>query len=111
MRTIELYRQTGTTVAHNPECNMKVADGIAPITKMVEAGVVVSLGTDSCSVNDNMDMFEVMRMAAFLQKVTAMDPAVLPAATNPAYGHAGRGPKRWVWRTKSVRWKSAKKRT
>lgn len=78
---IELYRQTGTKVAHNPECNMKIADGIAPITKMLEAGVVVSLGTDSCSVNDNMDMFEVMRSAAFLQKVTAMDPAVLPAAT------------------------------
>jgi 5-methylthioadenosine/S-adenosylhomocysteine deaminase len=78
---IELLRQTGTKVAHNPECNMKIADGIAPITKMVEAGVVVSLGTDSCSVNDNMDMFETMRTAAFLQKVTVMDPAVLPAAT------------------------------
>lgn len=78
---IELYRQTGTKVAHNPECNMKIADGIAPINKMLQAGVVVSLGTDSCSVNDNMDMFEAMRAAAFLQKVTTMDPAVLPAAT------------------------------
>ncbi|MEW5961775.1 MAG: amidohydrolase [Chloroflexota bacterium] len=78
---IELYRQTGATVAHNPECNMKIADGIAPITKMLQAGVVVSLGTDSCSVNDNMDMFETMRTAAFLQKVTTMDPAVLPAST------------------------------
>lgn len=78
---IELYRQTGTKVAHNPECNMKIADGIAPITKFLEAGVVVSLGTDSCSVNDNMDMFEAMRSAAFLQKVSAMDPAVLPAET------------------------------
>jgi 5-methylthioadenosine/S-adenosylhomocysteine deaminase len=76
---IELYRQTGTKVAHNPECNMKIADGIAPINKMIEAGIVVSLGTDSCSVNDNMDMFEAMRTAAFLQKVTVMDPAVLPA--------------------------------
>lgn len=79
---IELYRETGTKVVHNPECNMKIADGIAPITKMLEAGVVVSLGTDSCSVNDNMDMFEAMRTAAFLQKVTTMDPAVLPAATS-----------------------------
>jgi 5-methylthioadenosine/S-adenosylhomocysteine deaminase len=78
---IELYRQTGTKVAHNPECNMKIADGIAPITKMLEAGVVVSLGTDSCSVNDNMDMFEAMRTAAFLQKVTTMNPAALPAPT------------------------------
>jgi 5-methylthioadenosine/S-adenosylhomocysteine deaminase len=76
---IELFRKTGTKVAHNPECNMKVADGIAPIVKFLEAGVVVSLGTDSCAVNDNMDMFEAMRTAAFLQKVTNMDPKVLPA--------------------------------
>lgn len=76
---IELFSKTGTKVAHNPECNMKVADGIAPITKMLQAGLVVSLGTDSCAVNDNMDMFEVMRTAAFLQKVSTMNPAVLPA--------------------------------
>ncbi len=77
---IELYRRTGTKVAHNPECNMKIADGIAPIAKMLDAGVVISLGTDSCSVNDNMDMFEAMRTAAFLQKVTTMNPAALPAS-------------------------------
>ena len=76
---IELFQKTGTKVAHNPECNMKVADGIAPITKFLDAGVVVSLGTDSCAVNDNMDMFEAMRTAAFLQKVTTMNPQVLPA--------------------------------
>ncbi len=76
---IELFHKTGTKVAHNPECNMKIADGIAPIGKMVEAGLVISLGTDSCAVNDNMDMFETMRTAAFLQKVSKMDPRVLPA--------------------------------
>ena len=76
---IELFAKTGTKVAHNPECNMKIADGIAPITKLVNAGVVVGLGTDSCAVNDNMDMFEAMRTAAFLQKVTTMEPTVLPA--------------------------------
>jgi 5-methylthioadenosine/S-adenosylhomocysteine deaminase len=76
---IELFRQTGTKVAHNPECNMKIADGIAPIAKFLDAGVVVSLGTDSCAVNDNMDMFEAMRTAAFLQKVSTMNPQVLSA--------------------------------
>jgi 5-methylthioadenosine/S-adenosylhomocysteine deaminase len=76
---IQLLRETGTSVAHNPECNMKVADGIAPIAKMLEAGVVVSLGTDSCAVNDNMDMFEAMRVAAFLQKVNQMDAAAVSA--------------------------------
>ena len=76
---IQLLKDTGTSVAHNPECNMKVADGIAPITKMLDAGVVVSLGTDSCAVNDNMDMFEAMRVAAFLQKVNQLDAAAVSA--------------------------------
>ena len=76
---ILLLKETGTSVAHNPECNMKVADGIAPITQMLEEGVIVSLGTDSCAVNDNMDMFEAMRVAAFLQKVNQMDAAAVSA--------------------------------
>jgi 5-methylthioadenosine/S-adenosylhomocysteine deaminase len=74
---IGLLRDTGTSVAHNPECNMKMADGIAPIAKMLKAGVTVSLGTDSCAVNDNMDMFEAMRVAAFLQKVSQLDATAL----------------------------------
>ncbi len=86
---IEILKETETAVSHNPECNMKVADGVAPVAKMIEAGVTVSLGTDSCAVNDNMDMFEAMRVAAFLQKVTAMDPAVVPAAEAFAMGTIG----------------------
>nr|MCU0507078.1 amidohydrolase family protein [Anaerolineae bacterium] len=86
---IELFARTGTKVAHNPECNAKIADGIAPIRKMLAAGVTVSLGTDSCSVNDNMDMFEAMRTAAFLQKVTAMDPSALPAPVTLRMGTLG----------------------
>lgn len=86
---IAILAQTGTAVSHNPECNMKVADGVAPIARMLEAGVTVSLGTDSCAVNDNMDLFEAMRVAAFLQKVTMMDPAVVPAAEAFALGTIG----------------------
>jgi 5-methylthioadenosine/S-adenosylhomocysteine deaminase len=86
---IQILKESGTAVSHNPECNMKVADGVAPIAKMLEAGVTVSLGTDSCAVNDNMDMFEAMRVAAFLQKVTTMDPAVVPAAEAFAMGTTG----------------------
>jgi 5-methylthioadenosine/S-adenosylhomocysteine deaminase len=78
---IAIFQKTGTKVAHCPECNMKIADGIAPIVKFLQAGVVVSLATDSCAVNDNMDMFEAMRAAAFMQKVSTMDPAALPAPT------------------------------
>lgn len=86
---IELFAKTGTKVAHNPECNMKIADGAAPICKFLDAGIVVSLGTDSCAVNDNMDIFEAMRTAAFLQKVTTMDPRVLPAAVTLRMGTLG----------------------
>ncbi len=76
---VEILKETGTTVSYNPECHMKLALGIAPVTKMLEAGVAVSLGTDTCAVNDDMDLFEAMRAGAFLQKISTMDPAVLPA--------------------------------
>ncbi|MBC8445945.1 MAG: amidohydrolase family protein, partial [Chloroflexi bacterium] len=78
-KDIQILKETGASVAHNPETNMKIADGIAPIAKMLEAGVTVSLGTDSCATNDNMDMFEAMRVAAFLQKVTQFDSSIVPA--------------------------------
>ena len=58
---------------------MKLALGIAPIVKMLAAGIPVSLGTDSSAVNDNMDMFEAMRTGAFLQRIANMDHTVIPA--------------------------------
>lgn len=76
---VEILRETGTSVSYNPECHMKLALGIAPVAKMLEAGVPVSLGTDTCAVNDDMDLFEAMRVGAFLQKIATMNPAVLPA--------------------------------
>jgi 5-methylthioadenosine/S-adenosylhomocysteine deaminase len=76
---VAILSETGTSVSYNPECHMKLALGIAPVTKMLEAGVAVSLGTDTCAVNDDMDLFEAMRAGAFLQKISTMDPAVLPA--------------------------------
>ena len=51
---------------------MKIAIGVSPVTKMLEAGVTISLGTDTCAVNDNMDLFEAMRVGAFLQKVSSI---------------------------------------
>jgi 5-methylthioadenosine/S-adenosylhomocysteine deaminase len=76
---IRILRETGTSVAHCPECNMKIADGAAPVAEMLAAGVTVSLATDSCAVNDNMDMFEAARVAAFLQKLRMKEACVLPA--------------------------------
>ncbi|MGA9575956.1 MAG: amidohydrolase family protein [Lysobacterales bacterium] len=68
-------------VIHNPTSNMKTAAGISPVTKMLEAGVRVGLGTDGAASNNDLDMWEEMRLAAFLQKVSRMDPEVMPAKT------------------------------
>ena len=68
-------------VIHNPTSNMKIASGISPVARMLEAGVRVGLGTDGAASNNDLDMWEEMRLAAFLQKVDRMDPEVLPATT------------------------------
>jgi len=68
-------------VIHNPTSNMKTAAGVSPVAKMLEAGVRVGLGTDGAASNNDLDMWEEMRLAAFLQKVSRMDPEVMPANT------------------------------
>ncbi len=68
-------------VIHNPTSNMKIASGIAPVTKMLQAGVRVGLGTDGAASNNDLDMWEEMRLAALLQKVDTMDPTVMSAST------------------------------
>lgn len=72
-------RQVG--VIHNPTSNMKLASGISPVTAMLNAGVPLGLGTDGAASNNDLDMWEEMRLAAFLQKVDRMDTEVMPAAT------------------------------
>ena len=66
-------------VAHNPESNMKLASGAAPITAMLEAGVNVGIGTDGNSSNNDLDMFGEMRSASFLAKIQADSPIALKA--------------------------------
>ncbi len=66
-------------VSHNPESNMKLASGAAPVTDMRAAGVVVGLGTDGAASNNDLDMFEAMRQASFLQKLRARDPRAISA--------------------------------
>lgn len=77
---IEILAKRGVGVIHNPTSNMKIASGISPVTDMLNAGVRVGLGTDGAASNNDLDMWEEMRLAAFLQKVDKMDPEVLPAS-------------------------------
>lgn len=76
---IEILADKKVRVAHNPSSNMKLASGAAPVTAMLEAGIIVGLGTDGATSNNNLDMLEEVRLASFLQKLNRMDPTVLPA--------------------------------
>lgn len=80
-KEIPILAERKVGVIHNPTSNMKIASGIAPIAKMLDAGVRVGLGTDGAASNNDLDMWEEMRLASFLQKVDRMDPEVLPATT------------------------------
>lgn len=66
-------------VAHNPSSNLKLASGIAPVRKMLDVGVHVGIGTDGPASNNDLDMFEETRLAAFIAKVATDDPTALPA--------------------------------
>jgi 5-methylthioadenosine/S-adenosylhomocysteine deaminase len=78
MRTL---MHAGAGVAHNPSSNMKLASGFAPVRKMLELGVNVGIGTDGPGSNNDLDMFEEVRLAAFVAKAVSNDPTSVPAAT------------------------------
>ncbi len=78
---IQILARRKVGVSHNPESNMKLASGTAPVLPMQKAGVVVGLGTDGAASNNDLDMFEAMRQAAFLHKLSSGDPRALPAST------------------------------
>ncbi|MDQ0188577.1 amidohydrolase [Alicyclobacillus cycloheptanicus] len=77
---IEIMRANDVHVAHNPQSNLKLASGIAPVPSMTQAGLIVGLGTDGAASNNNLDMFEELRLAATLHKAVAFDASILPAA-------------------------------
>jgi len=77
---IAMLRKRGVGVSHNPESNMKLASGTAPVLALRTAGVPVGLGTDGAASNNDLDMFEAMRQAALLHKLQSNDPRALPAA-------------------------------
>ena len=78
---ISLFAKHGCKVSHNPASNMKLGNGIPPITDMLEAGITVGLGTDGCASNNTLDMIKEMSTAAKLHKVAMLDPTVMDAKT------------------------------
>ena len=78
---IRILADRKVSVAHNPQSNMKLASGIAPVKKMLDAGINISIGTDGASSNNDLDMWEEMRSASLLQKVSTLDPCAVPAYT------------------------------
>jgi 5-methylthioadenosine/S-adenosylhomocysteine deaminase len=76
---IHTLEHAGTGVAHNPSSNLKLASGFAPIVAMLEAGLHVGIGTDGPASNNDLDMFEEMRLATFIAKGVSGDPTALPA--------------------------------
>lgn len=78
---IRTMLHSGVGVAHNPSSNLKLASGIAPIKRMLDTGLNVGIGTDGPASNNDLDMFEEIRLASFLAKGTSGDPTTLPART------------------------------
>jgi len=78
-KDIEIMNYKKVKASHNPISNLKLASGISPISKMLNKGITVSLGTDSPCSNNTADMFEVMKAAAILHKGIARNPTIMPA--------------------------------
>jgi 5-methylthioadenosine/S-adenosylhomocysteine deaminase len=76
---IAVLKARGVGVSHNPESNMKLASGTAPVPAYLRADVAIGLGTDGAASNNDLDMFEAMRVAALLHKHASSDPRALSA--------------------------------
>ena len=83
---IEIIKKNNVKVSHNPCSNMKLASGIAPVSKLIENGICVSIGTDGASSNNNLDLIEELKTASLLQKVSTLDSNVLNSREAIAMG-------------------------
>ena len=74
---IQILKQRGASVSHNPVSNMMLGDGVAPVVAMLRHGVNVALGTDGAASNHSQDLFETMKTASLLQKVHHQDAGII----------------------------------
>ena len=77
---IETLAKYGCSIAHCPASNLKLASGLPPVSKWLDAGINIGIGTDGAASNNRLDMFSEMRLAALLAKGVAGDASSLPAA-------------------------------
>ena len=78
---VDTIAKRRATVVHNPESNMKLASGIAPVPKFLAVDISVGLGTDGCASNNNLDLFQEMDFAAKIHKANTLNPTVMDART------------------------------
>ncbi len=78
---IQILKKHNVKIAHCPESNMKLGSGIAPVPKLIEKKICVSLGTDGCASNNDLDLFLEMDTTAKLHKVFTMNPEAVNAET------------------------------
>jgi 5-methylthioadenosine/S-adenosylhomocysteine deaminase len=76
---IEIIAKQNAKISHNPESNMKLSAGVAPVPRCLDSGITVGLGTDGCASNNNLDLFQEMDTTAKLHKVVSHDPTVMDA--------------------------------
>ena len=86
---IEILKRHGVGVSHNPESNMKLASGVAPVSRYLAAGVDLGLGTDGAASNNDLDMFEAMRFASLLHKLHERDSRAVSAKASLAMATIG----------------------
>ena len=76
---MDIIKDNQVKISHNPISNMKLASGVSPVSKMINNGINVSLGTDGAASNNNLDLLEEMKTAALLQKIHNLDSTLLSA--------------------------------
>ena len=76
---LDIYASAGVAVAHCPVSNMKLGSGVARVPEMIDRGITVSLATDGPASNDDLDLWEEIKIASLLARVTALDPTVMSA--------------------------------
>jgi len=90
-KDMDILADHDVKVAHNPESNMKLASGVAPVPDMLKKGITVGIGTDGCASNNDLDLFQEMDTLAKIHKVHTMDPTVMDAVTVTTMATSGGG--------------------